>query len=263
MPKHIVCFSGGMASALAAIEVSRKFGAADLVLVNHDINPLVEDPDIKRFKIEVAAYIGCPITFANYRGAADPTDIPDQFDISLLARGFKFQTGVFMCACRLKTEPFTDWLLAYPHRIGAQVYFGFEPGEEDTMQRRREALTPLGFDVRFPLVEWPQTLYTTRTIGIEPPITYDHWKRANCVGCLRAGRQHWYCVYCLRRDVFDKAVRTERTLGHSILAETYLDRLAPTFERMRLAGVKPSEHIPPGQFWSNAKKRMEQPVLAF
>ena len=56
--KHIVCYSGGHSSALVAIEVSRKYGTADLVLLNHDMAAHVEDADIKRFKREVAAYIG-------------------------------------------------------------------------------------------------------------------------------------------------------------------------------------------------------------
>lgn len=34
--KHIVCFSGGHSSAIAAVEVVRKFGAEDTILLNHD-----------------------------------------------------------------------------------------------------------------------------------------------------------------------------------------------------------------------------------
>ena len=48
--KHIVCYSGGHSSALVAIEVVRKFGKEDVVLLNHDINQSVESEDIKRLK---------------------------------------------------------------------------------------------------------------------------------------------------------------------------------------------------------------------
>ena len=48
--KHIVCFSGGHSSAIAAVEVVRKFGAEDTILLNHDLCPRTEDADIKRFK---------------------------------------------------------------------------------------------------------------------------------------------------------------------------------------------------------------------
>lgn len=36
--KHIICYSGGHSSALVAIEVARKYGAGDVVLLNHDIH---------------------------------------------------------------------------------------------------------------------------------------------------------------------------------------------------------------------------------
>ena len=64
--KHVVCFSGGHSSALVAVEVVRRFGAADVVLLNHDINPRAEDDDVKRFKREVAAHLGLPITYASH-----------------------------------------------------------------------------------------------------------------------------------------------------------------------------------------------------
>lgn len=34
--KHIVCYSGGVESALAAIEVARLYRREDVVLLNHD-----------------------------------------------------------------------------------------------------------------------------------------------------------------------------------------------------------------------------------
>ena len=35
--KHIVCFSGGHSSAIVAIEVARKFGKENVILLNHNI----------------------------------------------------------------------------------------------------------------------------------------------------------------------------------------------------------------------------------
>ncbi len=54
--KHIICYSGGVESALATIEVARKFGTKDMVLLNHDISPDAEEPDIKRYKQDIADY---------------------------------------------------------------------------------------------------------------------------------------------------------------------------------------------------------------
>ena len=47
---HIVCLSGGESSAIVAIEVWKKIGIDDVVLLNHDISSKVEDADVKRFK---------------------------------------------------------------------------------------------------------------------------------------------------------------------------------------------------------------------
>ncbi len=66
--KHIVCFSGGHSSGIVAIEVVRKYGNDDVILLNHDISPTVEGEDIKRFKREVADY-----DLAFYTGTESPT----------------------------------------------------------------------------------------------------------------------------------------------------------------------------------------------
>jgi len=56
--KHIVCYSGGHSSALVAIEVVRRFGKENVILLNHDINSRFENEDIKRFKKDVSNYLG-------------------------------------------------------------------------------------------------------------------------------------------------------------------------------------------------------------
>ena len=63
--KHVVLYSGGHSSALAAIETVRRYGPENTILLNHDINPRTEDADIKRFKREVAEYLGLLIAYAN------------------------------------------------------------------------------------------------------------------------------------------------------------------------------------------------------
>jgi len=82
---HIVMYSGGHSSALTAIEVARQYGTDHLILMNHDINPSVEDADVKRFKNEVAAYLELPITYVNMPG----WDRMDQFDVVIKKKAFK------------------------------------------------------------------------------------------------------------------------------------------------------------------------------
>ena len=78
MLKYIVCYSGGHSSALVALEAVRKYGDK-VVLLNHDISPSVEHIDVKRFKEEVASYLGLKITYANMTGWEEK----DQFDICI------------------------------------------------------------------------------------------------------------------------------------------------------------------------------------
>lgn len=60
--RHIVCYSGGHSSALVAVEVVRKFGRENTVLINHDMHFAVEHASIKLFRaIERAHGIGLEV----------------------------------------------------------------------------------------------------------------------------------------------------------------------------------------------------------
>lgn len=114
--KYIVCYSGGHSSAIAAIEVARKFGKENVILLNHNLSAKQEDADIKRFKDEVAKYIGIPITYANMPGWEEK----DQFDVCMERNAFKYgiQSSA-LCTQKLKTEPFQKWLSEnYPVQKG-------------------------------------------------------------------------------------------------------------------------------------------------
>ncbi|GGG18369.1 hypothetical protein [Paenibacillus abyssi] len=254
--KHVVCYSGGETSGIVAYEVARHYGPENMILINHDINPWVEHWDIKRYKTELAESIGVPITYANMPG----WDEKDQFDVSVEAKAFK--AGVHpLCTNRLKTAPFHKWLeTTYPldPETGRNdeiiIYYGFEAGETERIERRRRILQAKGYQSAYPLAEWSNTISSTREFGVNPPETYDIWKHANCTGCLRAGRQHWYVVYCRRRDVWEKAKAAEAIIGYSILKDTYLKDLEPRFEAMRIAGIQADEKTKAATFWAAAKR---------
>ncbi len=129
--KHIICYSGGHSSALVAIETVRKFGPADVVLVNHDMHIGVEDADVKRFKRDVAAHLNLPITFVSYKNAA-----MDQFDVCVEAQAFKVESGQELCTSRLKTRPFMKYLAEEHPEKNVIVYYGFDANETARIQRR-------------------------------------------------------------------------------------------------------------------------------
>lgn len=255
--KHVVCYSGGHSSALVAIEVVRKYGTEGVVLLNHDIHPSVEDVDIKRFKAEVAAFLGLPVTYANHERFAEW----DQFDVVTHAKAFKVGNGPILCTHRLKTEPFMTWLNANADKDDATIYYGFDADEGVRIQRRIGILGALGWRTAYPLAHWERTIGSTNEIGIRPPLTYSTFKHANCVGCLKAGWQHWYVVYCTRPDVWAKAKATEEAIGYSIDADETLAEREPMFARMRCAGIVPTEHVDQQRFWADAARALKQPGL--
>lgn len=251
---HIVCYSGGHSSALVAIEVARKFGAENTVLLNHDINGWVESADIKRFKTQVANYIGVPITFANIKGLPGD-EVPDQFDVVVQASAFKVGNGTELCTSRLKTEPFMKWLKEnHPTGDDCIIYYGFDANETHRIQRRSGILGAQGYKTDYPLALWRnRTIHSTTELGIDPPMQYESFKHANCIGCLKAGKQHWYIVYCTRPDVWKKAKWAEDEIGYTIIRGQTLEDLEPVFADMKRLGVPATEHIEAGKFWASVR----------
>jgi hypothetical protein len=254
---HVICYSGGHSSALVAIEVVRKYGKADVVLLNHDIHPSVEDPDIKRFKAEVAAHLGLPVTYANHAKVAEW----DQFDVVMHAKAFKVGNGSELCTSRLKTEPFKKWIDANAPKESTTIYYGFDADEGVRIQRRIGVLGIMGYRSEYPLAHWPRTILSTSEVGIAPPLTYAAFRHANCIGCLKAGKQHWFIVFCTRPDLWAKGKAAEEAIGYSIHADETLEELEPLFRRMQAAGILATEHIDQQRFWPEVARALRQPGL--
>lgn len=260
---HIVCYSGGHSSFLVAVEVARKYGTENLILLNHDIREDREDPDIKRFKRQGSEYLRIPIVYAN-RGrplhdnghfvTSEAPPIEDQFDVCIRSQAFKPAQGTELCTSRLKTEPFRAWLDFFFPNKNCIVYYGFDSVETRRIQRRSSIMGEMGYRTDYPLAFWPRTIYSSTELGIAPPAVYGVFKHANCIGCLKAGKQHWYVVFCTRPEVWEKAKDAETEIGHSILKESYLEDLEPDFIRMQKAGIPASEQIPSGQFWKMVRQ---------
>lgn len=258
-PAHVVCFSGGHSSAIVAVEVVRRYGRAGVVLLNHDLCERAEGADVKRFKREVADALGLPITYANHPRWSEL----DQFDVVETARAFKVRSGQELCTSRLKTEPFQRWLAEHAPPGTATIYYGFDASEEHRIRRRATILGAAGYATAFPLAHWPRTIESTRELGVEPPNAYARFKHANCVGCLKAGWQHWFVVFCTRPDVWERAKLAEERIGYSIHRDAYLHEREAEFAAMQRAGVEPTEHVPSAAFWADAKRAVRSlPLLA-
>ena len=241
---------------MVAIEIVRRFGKNDVVLLNHDMHHSVEHADIKRFKQAVADYLALPITFASRRDATQ-----DQFDVCVEAQAFKVDAGPELCTARLKTEPFHNWLDANVPDKDCIIYYGFDNTEREIvrMQRRTGIMAAKGYRTDYPLALWNErTILATEEVGIVRPSTYEVFTHGNCVGCLKAGWQHWYIVYCTRSDIWAKAKWAEDEIGHSIHhdgdEQIYLSDMESKFEAMRQAGIPATEHIPQQRFWAQSNR---------
>ena len=258
--KYIVCFSGGHSSALCAIECVRKAGKENVILLNHDISSEVEDKDIKRFKQEIADYLGINITYANMEGWKNKTPLRVCKELG----AFKVGTGSALCTTYLKTKPFHKWLKDnFPVDPGEvrediRIVYGFDKKETNRIQRRIGVMINQGYKCEFPLAVWDRTIEATEDIGIKRPHIYSFFKPANCTGCFKAGTHQWSLTSCLSPKLWKEAIETEKAIGYSILKDTFLEELEPKFARMRCRGIIPTEKITPQRFWSMVRKEIPE-----
>jgi len=192
-----------------------------------------------------------------------------------------------LCTYVLKTEPFYKFLEQLPKYNEYIIYYGFDKNELSRIDRRKTILNDSGYDSDYPLALWgngkfqvlkafyenkgkyfesicitenfkskdhyERTIYDTEEIGIKRPNTYGVWKHANCIGCLKAGQQHWYCVYVNDYEVFSMGKNAEEIIGYSFGNFGFLKDLEPKFEKMKLIGIPANEHIKSSIFWKSAK----------
>ena len=260
--KKIVCFSGGHSSALVAIEAVRKHGKKNVILLNHDISSEVEHEDIKRFKQDIADYLDVPITPANMPNYENLTPIR----VCRKIGAFQNRPGQALCTYYLKTKPFYDWLKKnYPAdcnhmREDVRILYGFDKSEPNRIQRRQQLLGVQGYYTEFPLAYWEKTIEKTEAIGIARPSTYRIFKHANCLGCLKAGKQHWYVIYCLRPWIFKEAVEAEKEIGYSIIKGTYLEELIPKYEELKSKGICPNDKENSATFWKRVSNILPEQI---
>ena len=255
--KYVVCYSGGHSSAIAAVEVVRRYGKENVILLNHDIHPRAEDEDVKRFKREVANYLGLSITYANM----EDWDKKDQFDVCIEEKAFKYgiQSSA-LCTQKIKTEPFKKWLDEnYPTQSGEvrediTVVYGFDANETTRITRRVGVMLSMGYKTDYPLLWEQRTIHNIEEIGIHRPETYGIFNHANCKGCLKAGKQHWFAVYCLYPEIWERAKKAEDEIGYSILRDKFLKDLECEFNTLKVKNLPATEKIKPQTFWAKARK---------
>lgn len=209
----VVGFSGGVTSAWCAGWALRTFPRDEVILLFHDTKE--EDPDTYRFLREMAAALGMPIT-----ERSDGRSVTEVFrDENYLGN-----TRNAMCSRILKQEQsdrFIAELRAAGHDKIVKVV-GFSKNEPDRVQHAVGKAIQRGWDVRFPCIEENVTkqdcaTWCECTMGVRPAAMYAWSDHANCVGCIKGGREYWLAVAANRPDVFNQRADLEDEFGHCIV----------------------------------------------
>lgn len=189
MSAHVVMFSGGLGSWLAAKRIAAEHGTDDLVLlfadVGSDRSPHVgEDEDTYRFIREAATDVG-----------GELVTVRDGRDIWQVFRDDRFlgNTRLANCSKYLKQKPCREWLEANRDPAETTVYVGIDWSETHRLPAIEAGWAP--YPVRAPMTEAPlldreAMRQSCLDAGIELPRLYRAgFPHNNCGGfCVRAGQ---------------------------------------------------------------------------
>jgi 3'-phosphoadenosine 5'-phosphosulfate sulfotransferase (PAPS reductase)/FAD synthetase len=203
---HIVQYSGGIGSFMAARRVIDEHGPAGVLLLFADTR--VEDPDLYRFLDESAAALG--VELVRVCDGRTPFEVFD--DVSFLGN-----SRLAPCSHHLKQKPCRKWLEANRDPADTILYVGI-----DWSERRRCASIERNWApwrVEFPMCDEPhltkaEMIEACRDAKVTPPRLYDlGFAHNNCGGvCVRAGQGQWRHLLATFPERFAEAEAREATL---------------------------------------------------
>lgn len=183
--KHIVSFSGGMGSYMAAKRVVEQYGADNTLLVFTDTK--TEDEDLYRFVNDTVADLGAELVYL-----ADGRNVWDVF----FDKGYMGAMQFAYCTQILKQKVFREWLEQHYQPHECIVYLGIDWSEEHRFQRAIKHWLP--YTVKAPMCDEPflskgDMFETLGGRGIELPRLYKlGFEHNNCGGfCVKAGHGHF------------------------------------------------------------------------
>lgn len=207
--KHIVAFSGGLASAVTAKIVADQYPENTIFLYH---STFTEPLDNDRFRQQVANYIGLPIT-----EDSDGRNIWQVFD----DEGYLGSGRNTPCSRILKQKK--SWAFV-KNCMPAILYMGFTVEEWRRAQRTLARYAQGGIGVKFPLIEQKITKReceekVTKCWGLKKPQMYDWANHANCIPCIKGGKAYWGLIYMFERKAWEKANQMEKKFGHTIFTK--------------------------------------------
>ncbi|MER5617697.1 hypothetical protein [Streptomyces sp. NPDC002215] len=204
--QHVIQFSGGAGSALAAIAIAERVGPTRMTLLI--ANTQVEDPDLWRFASDVSALINVPLVI-----------VEDGRDPWQLFRDVGFLGNNLFAPCTkyLKQIPCRNWMTEHAPPETSMVYVGIEPTKKDRPRAPSITRNWSPWRVEFPLLDGPDRpkedlLAELRAHGLTPPRLYElGFPHNNCGGsCIRAGQRQWRHLLDVFPERFARAEREEQ-----------------------------------------------------
>ena len=188
--KHVVMFSGGIGSWMAAKRVAAEHGTDDLVLLFTDVRSddtdehIGEDPDTYRFIREAAENVGGELVWLQ-----DGRNIWDIFK----SHRFLGNSRLAPCSHALKQKPAKQWIVENTDPTDCIIYVGIDWSESHRLAAIEKNYLP--WIANAPLTEPPfldksEMIEAARQQGLEPPRLYAYgFSHNNCGGgCVRAGQ---------------------------------------------------------------------------
>ena len=222
--KHIVSYSGGIGSFMAAVRVIEKHGLDDVLLVFTDTK--TEDTDLYRFLVESAGHLEGKRKTQKFKDliefARSIPEIEENRDkrLDMLAKLEKLVNNYYehflwlsegrdiwqlfedkrmigsnmmgFCTYHLKREVFDKWLKKHYNPADCIIYLGIDWSEYHRFERAKERNKPYVYEA--PMTEEPylnkeEMIGYLNDIGIEIPVLYKKgFPHNNCGGfCVKTG----------------------------------------------------------------------------
>ena len=187
---HIVFFSSGAASTVAAMRVAQKYGTENLYLLFADTG--IEDEDNYRFLQDSANHIGGQLV--HLKDGRTPWDVFNQ------GKWLSHRQGEKGCSYQLKVLPCKEWIENNPDISpeNTVLYFGINFEEIHRIDAIAanwspyKVETPLCWD-EFGWADKAKIFSALKQANLTPPRLYEMgFSHANCGGfCIKAGLGHY------------------------------------------------------------------------
>ena len=202
--RHVVQFSGGAGSWMAAKRVVERYGPDHVTLLTADTRS--EHPDWRPFVDAAAAALACELVVLD--GGMDIWDLAD-------SQGMIPSPKAAICSRMLKREPMDRWKNENCDPDHTILYFGFDWSEEHRLHRVRERLAPWRCEAPLcwkPLLDKADIILELSASDLPFPTAYRlGLPHNNCLayGCVKGGQAYWNAIRTELPDVYAAAETRE------------------------------------------------------